>query len=659
MSLSAITGATPSPTPPSPGIPIVELARKLCSLQPVSTSENCLPPKTPRTLTKGALDEVQELLEERNRKIQATEALLKDHALRAEAAEAAANACWDQASYKEISQTARIHRVMVKCLRREIEGIEAAYESNIQKLESSHEQELHDAMARRVHKQQVMPDDHQSTTSGSETSDDHMMQGKEQLIVSSEDQSSEDLSVDRVSQCDTTECSDVEEFAIMMMLSARCTQDAVDDHVEVQSNGASSSSSSSSTQEITSLNFAGHNSLPRTDTLKHFTSKDQQTTDANETCNSINGVARGLLFQQECRDVDAEFTTLSSDFQSTSKRNGSKPAVMVAPPACLSSPTSYPRACLSSPTSSPPQPVPAKPFQPCPYPPTPRKPPCLASMSKTRPRAHFSKDTPSSPNVTSRAQATMPLEVEKSKQVGQIENLWRQDARRLVNIEVEVVDPTDAKHALSASMPALSTTTAAATTTQKEMLDTEVHERKPVSVTFNPPLRVVGYNSAEVDESEESSTAKMKEISIAEPKEVFLHVYQMSQSSGGIFTGFLSTLGMGMYHVGVQVCGQEWTFNPRGPIGCKYACGIVMQDPGKHPAYSLHDTISLGCTQLHKEEIEALITQYQKEWSIDSHHELRRNSVTFAEEFCEALGVRAPPSYVSALTRGLRTLMFT
>jgi hypothetical protein len=143
---------------------------------------------------------------------------------------------------------------------------------------------------------------------------------------------------------------------------------------------------------------------------------------------------------------------------------------------------------------------------------------------------------------------------------------------------------------------------------------------------------------------------------ILRPDEVLLHVYNMTKVSGGVFSGLLSTLGMGMYHVGVQVYGKEWTFNPRGG---KYAGGVVMQEPGMHPMYSHYEAVSLGCTTLSEAETRAALHQLEKDWGIESHDEFRRNSVTFAEELCSELRVRPPPAYVSALTRGCLAKLFT
>lgn len=189
----------------------------------------------------------------------------------------------------------------------------------------------------------------------------------------------------------------------------------------------------------------------------------------------------------------------------------------------------------------------------------------------------------------------------------------------------------------------------------------EIHMRRPASVEVHDgrPASGMVHCQMGVDEYHSNESIDLKESNMSVSNEVVLNVYNMSEVSGGVFSGFLNSLGMGMFHVGVQVYDEEWTFNPRGPIGCNYGSGVVMQEPGIHPTYSYHESVILGSTKLSEEETKAVIQRLKNEWSIESYHELRRNSVTFAEELCKALGVRPPPSYVSALSKGLRALMFT
>lgn len=138
--------------------------------------------------------------------------------------------------------------------------------------------------------------------------------------------------------------------------------------------------------------------------------------------------------------------------------------------------------------------------------------------------------------------------------------------------------------------------------------------------------------------------------------EVFLHVYNVAEFSGGL-QSLLTSFGTGAYHVGVEVYGKEWSYCSDALPGS--GSGLdMLRVPKKHPNHQYHETVPLGATFLSPADVKALVEELEGEWQAVDYNALRRNCVTFAEKFCARLHVDPPPERVGSLTKGLKMFLF-
>jgi hypothetical protein len=135
---------------------------------------------------------------------------------------------------------------------------------------------------------------------------------------------------------------------------------------------------------------------------------------------------------------------------------------------------------------------------------------------------------------------------------------------------------------------------------------------------------------------------------------VLLHIYDVGeeqniQKLNRILAHKLSPLKFGgVFHAGVEVNGLEWSFGQTDTIKEQ---GVTSDVPTKHPAHTFRQTIPRGYTQLSKEDIAAIIEGMQQQYPGPSYDLLRRNCCTFADDFCQRLGVGRIPAWVHRLAR--------
>jgi len=102
----------------------------------------------------------------------------------------------------------------------------------------------------------------------------------------------------------------------------------------------------------------------------------------------------------------------------------------------------------------------------------------------------------------------------------------------------------------------------------------------------------------------------------------------------------------GALHVGVEVYGREWSYGGvSGP-------GIVCDLPKKHRRHHFRETIQMPQTRLNEEEVVAVIGEFLEFWPAEQYHFLHRNCCSFANAFCEVLGVGRIPAWIDRFARG-------
>lgn len=106
------------------------------------------------------------------------------------------------------------------------------------------------------------------------------------------------------------------------------------------------------------------------------------------------------------------------------------------------------------------------------------------------------------------------------------------------------------------------------------------------------------------------------------------------------FHGLSKSLGLPLFHVGVEVAGSEVFFGASGVCRCK---------PGALECYAHVKSVQLGQTLLTLRQVRTLVSQLAVEWPGEDYNLLVFNCQTFAVEFVTRLGLKEklPLEYVS------------
>eukprot|EP01063_Lacrimia_lanifica_P014242 TRINITY_DN20876_c0_g1_i1.p1 TRINITY_DN20876_c0_g1~~TRINITY_DN20876_c0_g1_i1.p1 ORF type:complete len:327 (+),score=98.10 TRINITY_DN20876_c0_g1_i1:110-1090(+) len=122
------------------------------------------------------------------------------------------------------------------------------------------------------------------------------------------------------------------------------------------------------------------------------------------------------------------------------------------------------------------------------------------------------------------------------------------------------------------------------------------------------------------------------------PVPVYVNVYNlMPPDSNAKF----SMLGVGIYHSGVDVYGEEWTFGGSREAVAPERSGIFAVPP-KRAVPSLHSSVLVGEVRLTREQVRWIIKGLERTWTMASYQLLSRNCNHFAEEFVAKLGLPFP-----------------
>jgi hypothetical protein len=118
---------------------------------------------------------------------------------------------------------------------------------------------------------------------------------------------------------------------------------------------------------------------------------------------------------------------------------------------------------------------------------------------------------------------------------------------------------------------------------------------------------------------------------IDEPQDVFLQIYN--------FNSFTGSLGLGIFHVGVELYGCEVWYGSSGVRKCL----PKSLDPDAHVR-----TVPVGQTWYSPDQVRSLVKELEGKWLGECYRILDFNCQTFAHEFCKLLGLsdNVPHEYV-------------
>eukprot|EP00929_Paragymnodinium_shiwhaense_P091649 TRINITY_DN51551_c0_g2_i1.p1 TRINITY_DN51551_c0_g2~~TRINITY_DN51551_c0_g2_i1.p1 ORF type:complete len:200 (-),score=39.21 TRINITY_DN51551_c0_g2_i1:53-652(-) len=139
---------------------------------------------------------------------------------------------------------------------------------------------------------------------------------------------------------------------------------------------------------------------------------------------------------------------------------------------------------------------------------------------------------------------------------------------------------------------------------------------------------------------------------------VVLHVYDFHSTKS--LNSALRHLGTGVYHVGIEVHGVEYTFEKKLDSEFRTVCetGVSFDKPKANTAYSHREALPLGYTRRSESEVQQIVTHMAAKWSSEDYDILHCNCCHFCDAFSKQLGVQeSPPWLKSAAQMGSQVLL--
>lgn len=128
-----------------------------------------------------------------------------------------------------------------------------------------------------------------------------------------------------------------------------------------------------------------------------------------------------------------------------------------------------------------------------------------------------------------------------------------------------------------------------------------------------------------------------------EGPDVWLHIYHCDPYTGFLNRMMLKHAEIGIYHAGVEVFGEEWSFQYfEDTWSDPSVSGLIRCEPRRMAEYEYQESINLGPTPFLHDEVDSLLLILRKEWPACSYHLTHRNCLTFAEHFIGLLQVPRP-----------------
>jgi len=170
---------------------------------------------------------------------------------------------------------------------------------------------------------------------------------------------------------------------------------------------------------------------------------------------------------------------------------------------------------------------------------------------------------------------------------------------------------------------------------------------------------ILAENTSDVDDNAFAHTwLSQKQRRLRRNHEVFLHVYDLDQVTAKLNDLALRNIGLGAYHCGIEVLGDEWFF-VWGDSSSSSGTGVLYMEPKSHQVHVYKESVSLGHSPLTEDDVRNAIADAMDAWSADSYHIVNRNCVHFSEDLASRLQVPKPfPAWVrGALDAGQHPLV--
>jgi len=132
------------------------------------------------------------------------------------------------------------------------------------------------------------------------------------------------------------------------------------------------------------------------------------------------------------------------------------------------------------------------------------------------------------------------------------------------------------------------------------------------------------------------------------PRDVWLHIYHCDPYTGFLNRMLLKNSEIGIYHAGVEVYGEEWSFQYfEDTWNDPTISGIIRCVPKQMYGYEYQESLNLGPTPLSEDEVDDLVEKLSDEYSASTYHLTHRNCLTFAQHMAGCLKAPRPfPDWV-------------
>lgn len=132
---------------------------------------------------------------------------------------------------------------------------------------------------------------------------------------------------------------------------------------------------------------------------------------------------------------------------------------------------------------------------------------------------------------------------------------------------------------------------------------------------------------------------------------VLVSVYDLGGTSTNAFLNSFLSLG-GIYHVGVEVAGIEWSYGY-----CESGSGVFAVEPMKCRLGPFREQVELGETKMRADDIIRILHKLRMEWVGPDYNVINRNCVFFCKALLGELNPNiALPEYCRVLCEKAATL---
>jgi len=126
--------------------------------------------------------------------------------------------------------------------------------------------------------------------------------------------------------------------------------------------------------------------------------------------------------------------------------------------------------------------------------------------------------------------------------------------------------------------------------------------------------------------------------------DVWVHIYNCDAYTGFLNRVLLTQQEIGIYHAGIEVFGEEWSFQYyEDTWNDPSVSGVMRCTPKRMPEYEYRESVNLGPTPLSQEEAHDLVMAMHDEYPACSYHLTHNNCLTFAETLATRL--KAPSDF--------------